>query len=122
MKAYSQDLRDRVIATYIENKLTRTQIARLYKINIDTVCDWVKRFLTTGDYTSKQSSNPGRSQTYTDKTSILDYFAQNPDANAIEARNALAPNVPISTFYDTLNRMEITYKKKNLSTKSVKIQ
>ena len=48
-----------------------------------------------------------------DKNKILEYLKSNPDANGIEIRDVVAPDLPMSTFYDTLARFNITYKKKN---------
>ena len=116
MKAYSQDLRDRVILTYKEGKLNKSQIARLFSLCYDTVCDWIKRYLNTGDYSSKQGVNCGRKPLFNDKYAILEFLKQNPDADGIEIRNAVASHLPMSTFYDTMARLKITYKKKNLAT------
>ena len=77
-----------------------------------TICEWVRRYKRTGDYSSKQHLVKGRQAKFTDKQAILDYIAKNPDADGIEIRNALAPELPMSTFYDTLHRLEITYKKR----------
>ena len=44
---------------------------------------------------------------------ILYYLKSHPDANGKELRNALAPHVAQSCFYNTLNRLDITYKKRN---------
>jgi hypothetical protein len=49
---------------------------------------------------------------------IREYLKANPDANAIEIRDAVVPCLPMSTFYDTLDRFGISYKKKNLDTRS----
>ena len=53
-----------------------------------------------------------------DEAKVLEYLEANPDANAIEIRDAVVPGLPMSTFYDTLDRFGITYKKKNLDTRS----
>jgi hypothetical protein len=42
----------------------------------------------------------------------LAYLEQHPDADGKELRNALAPEVAQSCFYNTLNRLGITYKKR----------
>lgn len=112
MKAYSQDLRDRVIETYDEGILNKTAISKLFKVCYDTVLDWIKRYNKTGDYSSQQGVNCGRKVSYNDKKALLNYIAENPDADGVEIRNALVPSMPMSTFYDTLSRLEITYKKR----------
>ena len=51
---------------------------------------------------------------FTDKKAVLTYLESNPNALALEMRDALAPNLPLSTFRDALSSMKITYKKKRL--------
>lgn len=118
MKAYSQDLRNCVIKVHTVDNMTPSKISRLLNIGVNTVYDWIRRFETTGDYSSKQGVGCGPEFKFTDKESILAYLTENPDANGIEIRDAVAPNLPMSTFYDTLARLEITFKKKNRNTKS----
>lgn len=119
MKAYSQDLRNRVIKVHTVDNMRPSKISRLLNIGVNTVYDWIRRFETTGDYSSKQGVGCGPEFRFNDKKSILAYLAENPDANGIEIRDAVAPNLPMSTFYDTLARLEITFKKKSRNTKSV---
>lgn len=118
MKAYSQDLRDRVISAY-KAKMNLDNIIATFKICMDTAKDWIKRFETTGDYSSKQAGN-GRRHRFTDKEAILKFIESNPDADGIAIRDAVAPELPMTTFYDTLRRMNITYKKKSQSIKREK--
>jgi transposase len=113
MRAYSQDLRDKVINKYKEGVMKMTDISKLFGICYESVRDWVRRYKQDGDYSSKQGVGCGRSVRYTDKSKILEYLKSNPDVNGIELRDAVAPDLPMSTFYDTLARLEITYKKKN---------
>ena len=109
MKAYSQALRNRVIKVHTVDNMKPSKISRLLNIGVNTVYDWIRRFETTGDYSSKQGAGCGPAFRFTDKESILAYLAENPDANGIEIRDAVAPNLPMSTFYDTLARLEITF-------------
>ena len=71
MKAYSQDLRDRVIETYRKGRLNKTQISRLFNISIDTVVDWTRRYDSTGSYSSEQGKDCGRQASFSDKERIL---------------------------------------------------
>jgi isftu1 transposase len=112
MKAYSQDLRDRVIDLYERYKYTKSAIARLFKINRHTIANWIERYKETGDYSSKQHCQTGRKIRFNDQEKVLMYLAEHPDAEGIEIRNSVAPNLPMSTFYDALSRMKITYKKR----------
>jgi transposase len=112
MKAYSQDLRDRVIELYKSGKFSKRAIAKLLKLAYQTVFEWIKRYKNTGDYKSRQHCQIGRKAKFTDKESVLKFLADNPDSEGIDIRNALVPGLPMSTFYDTLHRMNITYKKR----------
>ena len=74
MKAYSKDLRDKVISLYKSTTLTRLQISKIFGICYATACDWIKRYTTTGDYSSKQGVGCGREQRFTDKETIFKYL------------------------------------------------
>ncbi len=113
MRAYSQDLRDKVISKYIEGSMKMTEISKLFGICYESVRDWIKRYKKDGDYSSKQGVGCGRAVRFTDKNQILEYLKSYPDASGVEMRDAIVPNLPISTFYDTLARLKITYKKKS---------
>lgn len=119
MKAYSKDLRDRVIAAYNKNTPI-AKIVEIFKICKATANDWIKRFETTGDYSSKQGTVGQPNYKFNDKERIVEFIRANPDADGIAIRDAVAPNVAMSTFYDTLKRMEITFKKKSLNIKNAK--
>ena len=116
MKAYSQDLRDRAIDLYENEDFSRGKISQLLKVGYNTICEWIRRYKRTGDYSSKQHLVEGRKARFTDKKVILDYINKHPDADGIEIRDAIAPELPMSTFYDTLRRLKITYKKKSPNT------
>ena len=112
MKAYSQDLRDRAIDLYENQNHSRRMISKLLRVGYNTISEWIRRYKKTGDYSSKQHLVEGRKAQFTDKQILLDYIENNPDADGIEIRNSVAPNLPMSTFYDTLRRLKITYKKR----------
>lgn len=117
MKAYSQDLRDRVIELHKTKKYTKTELTKIFKLSYQTVFEWIKRYKESNDYSSKQHIQQGRKARFTDKERVLEFLAQNPDSQGIDIRDAVAPDIPMSTFYDTLRRMGITYKKKSQSIK-----
>lgn len=112
MKAYSQDLRDRVIDLYLGSKYKITLISSLLKLDRHTVSEWIKRYKGNANYSSRQHIQKGRNARFTDKEKVINFLANNPDSQGIEIRDAVAPKLPMSTFYDTLNRMGITYKKR----------
>lgn len=111
MKAYSQDLRDRAIRLH-KDGLSSIDISILLNIGYSAILRWVKSYKETGDYSSKQHLNPGRKRRFTDKEAVIKYLDKNPNALASEIRDAVAPELPISTFKDALSWMKITYKKR----------
>jgi len=112
MKAYSQDLGDRVIELYKTKKYTKTELTKIFKLSYQTVFEWIKRYKELNDYSSKQHIQQGRKARFTDKKRVLEFLAQNPDSQGIDIRDMVAPDIPMSTFYDTLRGMGITYKKR----------
>ncbi len=112
MKAYGQDLRDKVIQTYQEGKLNIKDIAQRFKVCYNSTREWIKRFKATGDYSSKQGVGCGGKFRFTNKEAILDFIKNNSDADGITIRDTVAPELPMTTFYDTMKRMGISYKKR----------
>lgn len=119
MKAYSKDLRDRVISAYNKN-MPISKLVEMFSICRATANDWIKRYETTGDYSSKQGTVGQPNYKFNDKARLLEFIRANPDADGIAIRDGIAPDLAMSTFYDTLKRMEITFKKKSRNTKNVK--
>lgn len=50
---YSVDLRERVIVACEEDRLTRHEIAELYKVGESTIYEWLQRWRTTGSFAPK---------------------------------------------------------------------
>jgi transposase len=112
MNAYSQDLRDKVIELYKTGNYSRLAIAELLSMCYATVRSWITQYEETGSCNIPRPVREGRRRKFDDKNLVLSYINQHPDANGKEIRKALAPNVSITSFYDTLKRMDITYKKR----------
>lgn len=100
MRAYSQDLRDKVLYLYINSDKTMMAISQLFGICYETVRDWVGRYKQSGDYSSKQGVGCGRGIRFSDRSKILKWLESHPDVNAVELRDAVASELPMSTFYD----------------------
>ncbi|WP_155760226.1 IS630 family transposase [Francisella tularensis] len=111
MPSYSQDFRDIVINKY-EEGMTEFELNKFFNIDKRTVVSWIELYKRTGDYSSKQGVGCGRVASFTDKTLIEQYLIDHPDASALDIKEALAPDIPRSTFYDCLNRLGFKFKKK----------
>ena len=119
MPSYSQDFRDIVVSKYQEG-ITELELSKFFNIDKRTVVSWINLYKTTGDYNSKQGVGCGRVASFTDKTLIEQYLIDYPDASALDIKNALAPDIPRSTFYDCLNRLGFSFKKRLQNTNKEK--
>ena len=79
-----------------------------------TISRWIRRYTANGDYSSRQHLQSGRKAKFADKEKVIDFLASNPDSRGIDIRDGVAPGLAMSTFYDTLRRMKITYKKRGV--------
>ena len=114
MKAYSYDLRERVISLSKTNNYSISEIAHLFNLSYATSHRWITRFRKTGKFENLRQYNKGAERRFDDKESVLLFLKENPDANGIEIRDVLMPDLPMSTMYDSLKRMKITLKKKKV--------
>lgn len=112
MNSYSQELRDRAIKLFLTGNYNKKALAELLSVDYKTLRSWITLYETTGYCKFLQSEKVGRKRLFNDKAAILAYLEQHPDADGKELRNALAPEVVQSCFYNTLNRLGITYKKR----------
>ena len=112
MNAYSQDLRNKVIALYKTNTHSKLELSEMFSIGSATIKRWCQEYKLTGKSIINKPVREGRRRLFDDKAAILEYLELNPDADGKELRNALAPHVTQSCFYNTLNRLDITYKKR----------
>ncbi|WP_143485702.1 IS630 family transposase [Francisella tularensis] len=111
MPSYSQDFRDIVINKY-EEGMTEFELSKFFNIDKRTVVSWIELYKRTGDYSSRQGVGCGRVASFTDKTLIEQYLIDHPDASTLDIKEALAPDIPRSTFYDCLNILGFSFKKK----------
>ena len=112
MNSYSQDLRERVIKLYLTGNYTQKSLSELLSVDYKTLRSRIIRYETTGCCKFPQSEKVGRKRPFNDKAAILSYLELHPDADGKELRNVLAPQVAQSCFYNTLNRLGVTYKKR----------
>ncbi len=113
MNTYSQDLRNKVIELYKSGKSIQ-EIIEMLQMCQATVYKWVKQYKETGKCEIIKPVREGRKRLFTDEELVLKYLQEHPDANSKEMREALAPQVSIVCFYNSLKRMGFSYKKKSL--------
>lgn len=113
MNAYSQDLRDKVIEIFKQGNHTRLEISRLVKIGYKTIKCCIAQYNNTGSCKIIQPKRIGRLRAFDNKELVLDYLKKYPDTSGKEMQEALAPNISDTAFYNSLARMNITYKKRD---------
>jgi transposase len=118
MNAYSQDLRDKVIEIFKQGNHTRLEISKLLKIGYKTIKRWIRQYHDTGSCAIIKPKRIGRLRAFDNKELVLEYLNKHPDASGKEMQEALAPHISDTAFYNSLARMNITFKKKKLNTKN----
>ena len=93
MRAYSQDLRDRVIDLHKTSKYRIKAISTLLGIERHTISSWIRRYQKDGDYSSKQNLQNGRKAKFTDKEKIVEFLIANPDSQGTPVRDKDCMNI-----------------------------
>jgi transposase len=113
-RAYSQDLRDRVIETALSGTPARHSAAR-FGIGIATAIRWVRRARDTGRRTALRQGQPRHSKLDPHSGFLLELVATTPDMTIVEMqvrlrdeRGVTASTGTIRTFLD---RCGLTFKK-----------
>src|SRR5947209_18481787 len=111
MKAYSQDLRERVVRACDEGRGTRPQIADLFGVSTAWVRRLLQRRRTTGSFAAKPCAG-GAVKTTPDRTGrLVVLFSEQSDATLAELHDRLAAPVHLSTSARALLRLALTVKK-----------
>ena len=115
MRAYSYDLRERVVRACDAGRGTRQQIADLFGVSTAWVRRLLQRRRETGAFAARPHAGgpppkltPGRC----DRLAVL--VSEQPDATLAELRDRLAAGVHLSTVARALARLGLTVKKKVL--------
>ncbi len=103
-KAYSEDLREKVIS-YIMNGCSKREAARTFNIGEATIYCWL-RLHKAGDLKPKKRTDYPRK---VDEQKLRDYVKENPDHTLEQIGQAL--HLGIQTVSTWLKRLNITRKK-----------
>jgi transposase len=112
MKAYSQDLRERVVRACDETSLSRPQVADLFRVSVAWVRRLLQRRRQTGSFAAKpRGGGPPTKMTDDRRCRLLVLVSEQPDATLAELRDRLGAPVHPSTIARTLARLGWTVKK-----------
>ena len=113
-RAYSQDLRDRVIDTAFSGTSARRAADR-YGIGLATAIRWVRQARETGDRTPGRQGQPRHSKLDPHREYLVELIAATPDATIVEMRGRLREErgvtASIGTIWSFLDRCGLTFKK-----------
>jgi len=114
-RAYSQDLRDRVIDAAFSGKSVRGSAAH-FGVGPATAIVWVRRARETGQRSARKQGPPLRSKLDPHREFLLGLIEQTPDLTISELLERLAVDCSVkasrSTLWTFLDRCGLTFKKR----------
>lgn len=114
-RAYSQDLRDRVIDTALSGTPARHAAAR-FGIGVATAIRWVRQARKTGERTPGRQGQPRRSKLDPHRDFVLGLVSEQPDLTISEMQERLAAERGLrasrATVWLFLDRAGLTFKKR----------
>jgi transposase len=117
-RAYSQDLRDRVLSLTAEGSSARGAAAR-FGIGVKTAIEWVRRARETGETTARRQGQPKGSKLDAHEAFLLDLVAEQDDITLVEMQARLRDERGVSAGTTTLWRFikarGLTFKKRPLT-------
>ena len=111
-KAYSEDLRHKVIA-HIMSGSSKREAARIFNIGEDTVYRWLRLYKVGNINATKRTVFPQKMN----EEKLKEYVRNNPDHTITQIAHAL--QLGRQTVFSWLRRLKITRKKRQPSIKSV---
>jgi transposase len=114
-RAYSQDLRDRVIDTALSGVPAR-QVAARFGVGIATAIVWVRRARKSGERTARRQGQPRRSKLDPHRDFLLGLIETTSDITIVEMQERLATErgvtASVGTIWTFLDRCNMTVKKR----------
>ena len=115
MRAYSNDLRERIVAAVERGEQSIRQIARLFSVSLSCVVRLLQRKRRTGSVQPKPHGGvPPRTLDAAAEARLLELVRVQPDATLAELRDRLGVRCSLMTLARVLKRHRITRKKKTL--------
>src|SRR5271156_92229 len=113
-RAYSQDLRDRVLAASAEGHSAR-QIAARFEIGVSTAIVWIRREKVTGVKSALLRGHPQGSKLDSHAEFLLGLVADTPDITLhemkFELKERLGLSAAIGTIWKFFDLRDMTFKK-----------
>ncbi|WP_242051428.1 IS630 family transposase [Nostoc sp. FACHB-280] len=119
MKAYSLDLRQKILDTYLQGGISQRQLAKRFCVTLSFIEKLLKQYRETGSIAPKVRTEQTPPKLNAEQFNVLKEIVEaNNDATLAEIRVILAEKtgviISISTVDRMLQKMEISLKKKTL--------
>src|SRR5690242_17659403 len=111
MRAYSNDLRERIVAAVERGDQSLRQLARLFAVSLSCIVRLLQRQRQTGSVQPKPHKGPRPKLMAHDQARLLDLVRQQPDATLKELRDRLGVPCCLMTISRALQRHGLTRKK-----------
>src|SRR5262245_27139117 len=112
MRAYSNDLRERILAAVERGEYSLRQIAQVFSVSLSCVVRLLERWRQTGSVQPKRHRGAARKLDAAADARLLEFVRQHPDATLAELRDRLGIPCSLMTIARALQRQRITRKKK----------
>lgn len=113
MRAYSNDLRERIVAAVARGEHSLRQLARLFAVSLSCIVRLLQRFRRTGSVEPMpHAGGAARKLSRRDEARLLALLRRQPDATLAELRDRLGAPCSVMTIARALWRHGITRKKK----------
>lgn len=111
-KAYSNDLRERVLKAINEGQKTST-VSEMFKVCLKTIYNWKSLKNKTGSFEAKTGYQNGHSHKIKDLEKFKAYVEKNPNQNLEEIADSLG-DMSSTTVHRALKKIRFTRKKNQL--------
>jgi transposase len=115
MRAFSHDLRERIVAAVERGELSIRQIAQVFSVSLSCIVRLLQRQRRTGSVQPKPHGGvPPRKLDAAADERLRQLVRARPDATRAELRDRLGKDCSLATIARALKRLRITRKKKTL--------
>jgi transposase len=114
MRAYSNDLRERIVAAVEQGEHSVRHIARLFSVSLSCVVRLLQRWRRTGSVQPKPHRGAARKLDAAADARLRELVRQQPDATLAELRDRLGAACSLMTIARALRRQRLSRKKKTL--------
>lgn len=120
MKAYSLDLRQKIVDAYAEGNLSQRQLAKQFRVALSFVEKLLKQHRETGNIAPKRRMNQTPTKLNDEQLKVLEHLVEeNNDATLEELRDRLEQKTGVrigrSTVDRMLSKLDLTVKKNTAS-------